>query len=106
VEHETSQVVQTAWALRALLLARDPDFVALERAARFLASSQREDGTWPEQDPSAIFADGSLVEYRLHRAYYPLLALALYEERARARSASAGEKPKKKPGSPERTLLG
>ncbi|MCA9610235.1 MAG: hypothetical protein KC619_31780, partial [Myxococcales bacterium] len=55
VEHPEGQVVQTAWALTALLEARDPDFDAISRAAQFLARAQRPDGTWPKQDPEGIF---------------------------------------------------
>ncbi len=86
VEHEEGQVVQTAWALTTLLEARDPDCVALERAASYLASTQREDGTWSKQDPEGIFFHTALLEYRLYRSYFPMWALGLYERRVRARS--------------------
>lgn len=86
VEHEEGQVVQTAWALTTLLEARDPDFGAIERAASFLADTQREDGTWAKQDPEGIFFHTALLEYRLYRRYFPLWALGLYERRARSRT--------------------
>lgn len=86
VEHEEAQVVQTAWALTTLCLAEHPEFAAIERAASFLASAQREDGTWPEQDPEGIFFGSALLEHRLYRRYFPLFALGCYERRARSRT--------------------
>jgi lanosterol synthase len=94
VEHEEGQVVQTAWALSALLEAHDPDFVAIERGASFLARMQREDGTWPKQDPEGIFFHTALLEYRLYRSYFPVWALGLYAQRAKARATRTdGAKP-------------
>ncbi|MEC7523976.1 MAG: FAD-dependent oxidoreductase [Myxococcota bacterium] len=87
VEHEEAQVVQTAWALTCLLEAEEPDFAALERAARLLARTQRSDGTWPKQDPEGIFFHTALLEYRLYRAYFPPWALGLFASRAEARAA-------------------
>lgn len=90
VEHEEGQIVQTAWAMTTLLDARDPDFTAIERAAAFLADAQREDGTWPKQDPEGIFFHTALLEYRLYRSYFPVWALGLYERRVRARALDTG----------------
>ncbi len=90
VEHAEGQVVQTAWALTTLIEARDPDFDAIERAARFLARAQRPDGTWPKQDPEGIFFHTALLEYRLYRSYFPAWALGLFARRAAER---AGEVP-------------
>jgi lanosterol synthase len=92
VEHEEGHVVQTAWALMTLLEAQEPDFTAIDRAARFLAEKQEEDGTWPKQDPEGIFFHTALLEYRLYRSYFPLWALGMYQQRARARSSMTGER--------------
>ena len=85
VGHDRSQVIQTAWAMIALLEARDPDWACLERGARFLADSQLEDGEWPEQDPAGVFFHTALLDYSLYRSYFPLRALGLYEIRRRQR---------------------
>ena len=43
-----STASQTAWALLALLAAGERDSAAVERGVRWLAQTQRPDGTWDE----------------------------------------------------------
>lgn len=78
---EESQVIQTAWALSALVEAEDWDSEAMDRAARFLARAQREDGDWPDQAPAGVFFHTALLDYRLYKTYFPVWALAQYETR-------------------------
>ena len=85
VAHEESQVIQTAWALIALLEAGDSNWTAISRGARFLLDTQEADGTWPKQDMAGIFFRTALLDYVLYRQYFPLHALGLYEQRRRAR---------------------
>jgi lanosterol synthase len=87
VENERSQVIQTAWALTTLLEARDPDWEAIDRAARFLATAQHEDGTWPIEEPAGVFFHTALLHYTLYRSYFPVWALGLYETRRTARQS-------------------
>jgi lanosterol synthase len=86
VPHEQGQVVQTAWALMTLCEAQDPDFGAIERAARFIARAQLGSGEWPRQDPPGLFFRTALLEYELYRSYFPVWALAAFEARRKARS--------------------
>jgi squalene-hopene/tetraprenyl-beta-curcumene cyclase len=95
---------QTAWALMALLAAGDDQCAgALERGVRYLAATQRRDGTWDEafytgtgfpgygvgarlnlgaadlaerlqQGPE--LSRGFMLSYNLYRHYFPILALA------------------------------
>ena len=81
IEHEESQVIQTAWAMIALLEAGDADWTAISRGAQFLVGMQRADGTWPRQDMSGIFFRTALLDYVLYRQYFPLHALGLHERR-------------------------
>ena len=83
VAHHESQVIQTAWALIALLEAQEPDWSAITRGVAFLVESQGEDGTWPKQDMAGVFFRTALLDYVLYRQYFPLHALALYERRRR-----------------------
>jgi len=86
-ENERSQVIQTAWALAALLEAKSPNFDAIDRAARFLAAAQREDGTFPAEEPAGLFFRTALLHYTLYRSYFPVWALGLYETRRASRDA-------------------
>ncbi len=85
VAHEESQVIQTSWAMLALLEAGDSNWTAISRGARFLLDTQEADGTWPKQDMAGIFFRTALLDYVLYRQYFPLHALGLYEQRRRAR---------------------
>ena len=84
VPHEESQVIQTAWALIALLEASNSDWTAISRGARFLIDAQ-EGGAWPRQDMAGVFFRTALLDYVLYRQYFPLHALGLYERRRRNR---------------------
>ena len=86
VAHDESQVIQTAWALIALLEAEEPDWAAISRGVRFLIDAQCADGTWPRQDMAGVFFRTALLDYVLYRQYFPLHALGLYEERRIARN--------------------
>ena len=85
VAHESSQVIQTAWALLALLEAGDPNWTAIAQGARFLMDTQDADGEWPTQDGAGVFFRTAVLDYGLYRQYFPLHALGLYEQRRRAR---------------------
>ena len=85
VPHRESQVIQTAWALMALLEAGDPDWTAISRGAQFLLDTQDADGGWPKQDMAGVFFRTALLDYVLYRQYFPLHALGLYERRRRDR---------------------
>ena len=80
VAHEESQVIQAAWAMIALLMA-DSDWTAIARGARFLLATQDADGSWPKQDSAGVFFRTALLDYDMYRQYFPLQALALYEQR-------------------------
>ncbi len=85
VPHRESQVIQTAWALIALLEAGETDWAAICRGASFLLEAQSLDGTWPTQDMAGVFFRTALLDYELYRQYFPLHALGLYERRRRNR---------------------
>ena len=86
VQHEESQVIQTAWALISLLEAGASDWPAIARGVQFLIDRQCTGGTWPKQDMAGVFFRTALLDYVLYRQYFPLHALGLYEERRKARS--------------------
>jgi lanosterol synthase len=79
IEHNESQVIHTAWALKALLEAKTDRDRAIEKGVDFLVRSQLEDGSWPKQDPAGVFFKTAVLDYVLYRSYFPVWALGLYE---------------------------
>jgi squalene cyclase len=97
VAHTESQVIQTAWAMIALLEAGDADWSAITRGAQFLIGMQRADGTWPKQDMAGVFFRMALLDYVLYRQYFPLHALGLYEGRRPAAGRAADKRGSTRP---------
>ena len=98
VVHEQSQVIQSAWALIALLEAQESNWVALSRGVKYLRDTQEADGGWPKQDMVGVFFRTALLDYVLYRQYFPLHALGLYETRRKARiSLSAKDRRASRP---------
>lgn len=85
-EHAQSQATMTSWALLALSEV-EPDSEAARRAAEWLASSARADGSRPEEAVNGVFFQTAMLDYTLYRTYFPVWALARYAERNRRRIA-------------------
>ncbi len=74
-----STASQTAWALLALLAAGERDSAAVERGIRWLARTQRPDGTWDEpQFTGTGFPRDFYLNYHLYRLAFPVSALGRY----------------------------
>jgi squalene-hopene/tetraprenyl-beta-curcumene cyclase len=74
-----STASQTAWALLALLAAGEYDSQATERGIRWLARTQRDDGSWDEpQYTGTGFPGDFYINYHLYRLAFPLSALGRY----------------------------
>ena len=72
----TSTASQTAWALLALLAAGEQDHLATERGIRWLAQTQRADGSWDEpQYTGTGFPGDFYINYHLYRLAFPISAL-------------------------------
>ncbi len=87
-----STASQTAWALLALLAARERSeqgqhgSAAVERGIEWLARTQRADGSWDEpQYTGTGFPGDFYINYHLYRLAFPLSALGRY-----VRAASTG----------------
>jgi squalene-hopene/tetraprenyl-beta-curcumene cyclase len=85
-----STASQTAWALMALLAAvgprgsRDGEREAIERGVRWLADTQRPDGSWDEpQFTGTGFPGDFYINYHLYRLVFPVSALGRYVGDAR-----------------------
>ena len=74
-----STASQTAWALLALFAA-DARGEATDRGADFLATTQRDDGTWDEPWFTGTGFPGDFyLNYHLYRLVFPVMALGRYE---------------------------
>jgi squalene-hopene/tetraprenyl-beta-curcumene cyclase len=74
-----STASQTAWALLALLAAGESHSAAVEHGIRWLARTQREDGTWDEpQFTGTGFPCDFYLNYHLYRLAFPVSALGRY----------------------------
>jgi squalene-hopene/tetraprenyl-beta-curcumene cyclase len=71
-----STASQTAWALIALRAARHPRDEMVQRALLWLASHQREDGSWDEPYYTGTGFPGDFyINYHLYRLVFPVSAL-------------------------------
>ncbi|TVZ06199.1 squalene--hopene cyclase [Trebonia kvetii] len=74
-----STASQTAWALLALLAAGERDGAAVERGIRWLAATQRADGTWDEPYFTGTgFPRDFYLNYHLYRLAFPVSALGRF----------------------------
>jgi squalene-hopene/tetraprenyl-beta-curcumene cyclase len=77
--HGPSTASQTAWALLALLAAGEHGRAATEGGVRWLAQTQRADGSWDEpQYTGTGFPGDFYINYHLYRLAFPISALGRY----------------------------
>jgi lanosterol synthase len=62
-QHERSQVVQTAWAVLALIYGEYPDPEIIKKACRLLMERQQADGRWEQEDTEGIFNKNCAIDY-------------------------------------------
>lgn len=63
VQHEKSQVVQTAWAVLALIYGEYPDKEVIKKACGLLMKRQQVDGRWEQEDTEGIFNKNCAIDY-------------------------------------------
>jgi squalene-hopene/tetraprenyl-beta-curcumene cyclase len=74
-----STASQTAWALLALLAAGERGSAATQRGVRWLAETQRADGSWDEPWFTGTGFPGDFyINYHLYRLAFPVSALGRY----------------------------
>ncbi|KAK1925398.1 terpenoid cyclases/protein prenyltransferase alpha-alpha toroid [Papiliotrema laurentii] len=74
-QHETSQVVMTAWALLALIYAECPDKDAIRRGCELIMSRQKPDGRWEQEDTEGIFNKNCAIDYPAFKFIFCIWAL-------------------------------
>jgi squalene-hopene/tetraprenyl-beta-curcumene cyclase len=84
----TPTASQTAWALLALLAARESSSPEVAAGIDFLVRTQCHDGNWNEdQFTGTGFPKVFYLKYHLYRLYFPLMALARYLQEQSPRPA-------------------
>ncbi|KAK9341076.1 hypothetical protein LIPSTDRAFT_3010 [Lipomyces starkeyi NRRL Y-11557] len=81
VPHEQTQVVNTAWACLALMLAEYPDIEVIKRGIRLIMSRQQPNGEWKQEGIEGVFNRSCMIEYPNYKFYFPIKALGLFAKR-------------------------
>jgi lanosterol synthase len=81
IQDTESQVVQTSWAISALLAAKCPDYRPIKRACKFLMDKQKPSGDWEDHSIAGSSNGSIIVTYPLFNfswcvfiSFYPLRA--------------------------------
>jgi squalene-hopene/tetraprenyl-beta-curcumene cyclase len=89
-----STASQTAWALLALLAAGEHGSAATEGGIRWLARTQRADGSWDQpQFTGTGFPGDVYINYHLYRLAFPISALGRYLDLTHPEVAHDGDDP-------------
>lgn len=81
VDHERSQVVQTAWAVIALLYAGYPDKEPIKRALTMVMGRQQSNGEWLQEAIEGVFNCSCMITYPNYKFYFPVKALGMFINR-------------------------
>jgi squalene-hopene/tetraprenyl-beta-curcumene cyclase len=75
----TPTASQTAWALLGLIGAGEADSPEVRAGVQWLASTQRDDGTWHEEPFTGTgFPKVFYLKYHYYALYFPLMALSRF----------------------------
>ncbi|PYI01596.1 terpene synthase [Aspergillus sclerotiicarbonarius CBS 121057] len=78
VQHEQSQVVNTAWACLALMHARYPFKEPIEKGLKLIMSRQQQNGEWYQEDVEGVFNNTCMIGYPNYKLYFTSWALGRY----------------------------
>lgn len=80
VPHISSQIVNTSWAVLALMAAGHPNKEAIDKGIQLLLSRQMESGDFPQEGISGVFNHSCGISYTSYRNVFPIWALGRYHK--------------------------
>lgn len=78
VNHEKSQVVNTAWAVLSLLAAQYPDKQPIQRGIQLISQRQLETGEWAQENIEGVFNKNCMISYPNYKFCFCIWALGRY----------------------------
>jgi squalene/oxidosqualene cyclase-like protein len=82
VQYKESHVVNTAWAVHALMVAAYPEHkTAVKRGVESLVREQETNGDWRQQGISGVFNFSCAISYSGYKNIFPIWALGYYISR-------------------------
>ncbi|KAI5780780.1 terpenoid cyclases/protein prenyltransferase alpha-alpha toroid [Geopyxis carbonaria] len=78
IHHQTSQVVNTAWALIALMNAQYPKREVLENGIKLLRERQQPNGEWKQEAIEGVFNKSCMISYPNYKHYFAIKALGMF----------------------------
>ncbi|KAI8928054.1 terpenoid cyclases/protein prenyltransferase alpha-alpha toroid [Entophlyctis helioformis] len=88
VDHEQSQVVQTAWAIMALMAAKYPTTLAIKAGVALIMSRQLPNGEWAQEAIEGVFNKSCMISYPNYKFVFPVWALSRYSRMYEATNGS------------------
>lgn len=81
-EHpDGSQVVQTAWALIALMHGQCPDIEAMKKGIKLIMQRQQANGEWLQEAIEGVFNKSCMISYPNYKFIFPITALGMFGNR-------------------------
>ncbi|OLL24595.1 Lanosterol synthase [Neolecta irregularis DAH-3] len=81
VDHEKSQVVNTAWVVIALMIAEYPDKTPIEQGIKLIMCRQQSNGEWIQEGIEGVFNKNCMISYPNYKFYWPIKACGMFEKR-------------------------
>ncbi|KAK6354590.1 Lanosterol synthase (Oxidosqualene--lanosterol cyclase) [Orbilia brochopaga] len=81
IDHERSQVVNTAWCLIALMNAGYDGKDVLRKGINLLKSRQQSNGEWLQEGIEGVFNRSCMITYPNYKFVFPIKAMGMYAKR-------------------------
>ncbi|KAI0882335.1 terpene synthase [Annulohypoxylon maeteangense] len=80
IHHDMSQVVNTSWAVLALMHAGYPDPTPIQRGLQLIRDRQQPSGEWLQEGVEGVFNQTCMIGYPNYKLYFPIMALGSYSQ--------------------------